>query len=145
MVSVTIGHGTSLMAPSNIRNTMTRPERMRPVQRASLEVGRVSAMTVMIDPRCLEWLFEFKTNEGSGGRQGGVRNFSTAPLPPSYLVGEGGIGGLWPLSRSCERFTRAMTGGCSTTRHTVTKPCTVIYVRYGTTNTGTLPFSSTSD
>src|ERR1041385_358521 len=80
MVSVTIGHGTSLMAPSNIRNTMTRPERTRPVQRASLEVGRVSAMTVMIDPRCLEWLFEFKTNEGSGGRQGGVRNFSTAPL-----------------------------------------------------------------
>src|SRR5438105_3144493 len=70
MVSVTIGHGTSLMAPSIIRNTMTRPERMRPVQRAGLETGRVSAMTVMIDPRCLEWLFGFKTSEEGGNRQG---------------------------------------------------------------------------
>jgi hypothetical protein len=49
---------------------MTKPERMRPVQRASLEVGRVSAMTVMIDPRGLEWLLAFKTNEGGGSRQG---------------------------------------------------------------------------
>jgi hypothetical protein len=48
MVSVTIGHGTSLMAPSIIRNTMTKPLMMRPVQRADLEAGRVSAMTVMI-------------------------------------------------------------------------------------------------
>jgi hypothetical protein len=70
---------------------MTRPLMIRPVQRASLEVGRVSAVTVMVDPRGLEWLFEFKTNEESPSRQG-ARNFSTAPLPPSYFVGEGGIG-----------------------------------------------------
>src|ERR1041384_2186890 len=94
MVSVTIGPGTSLMAPSNIRNTMTRPERTRPVQRASLEVGRVSAMTVMIDPRCLEWLFELKATGGRGARRGGARIFSTAPLPLSYLVGEGGSGAV---------------------------------------------------
>src|SRR5258705_13484480 len=48
MVSVTIGHGTSLMAPSIIRNTMTRPERMRPVQGADLEAGRVSVTMVMM-------------------------------------------------------------------------------------------------
>src|SRR5690349_10229648 len=78
MVSVTIGHGTSLMAPSNIRKTMTSALRTRPVQRASLEVGRVSAMTVMIDPRGLEWLLGFKTNEGSGSRQGARKIFDGA-------------------------------------------------------------------
>src|SRR5438034_5613222 len=68
MVSVTIGHGTSLMAPSNIRNTMTRAERMRPAQRSGLEAGRVS-VTVMTNPRCLEWWLGFKTNEAGGSRQ----------------------------------------------------------------------------
>src|SRR5258708_40191050 len=82
MVSVTIGHGTSLMAPSNIRNTMTRPERMRPVQRAAgLEAERVSVTMVMMDPRCLDWLFGFKTKGASGNRQG-KRNFSRRSLLP---------------------------------------------------------------
>src|SRR4051794_40580804 len=35
------------MAPSNSRNTMTRPERTRPVQRAGLETGTVSAVMDM--------------------------------------------------------------------------------------------------
>ena len=33
------------------------------------------------------------------------------------------------VSLFSERFTSAMTSRCSTTRRTVTKPCTVIYVR----------------
>src|SRR2546429_2992901 len=34
-----MGHGTSLMAPSNRRNAMTSPLRMRPVQRAGFEMS----------------------------------------------------------------------------------------------------------
>jgi hypothetical protein len=51
-------------------------------------------MTVMMGPRCLEWLFGFKTNEADGNRQGSeffqvvmARHFSLLPSP---LVGEGG-------------------------------------------------------
>jgi hypothetical protein len=32
-------------------------------------------MTVMIDPRGLEWLFGFKTNEADGSRQGAAKFF----------------------------------------------------------------------
>src|SRR3982074_206872 len=47
IVSVTIGHGTSLMAPSNSMNKMTRPLRTRPDQSASFETGAVSAILGM--------------------------------------------------------------------------------------------------
>src|SRR5690348_1251298 len=102
MVSVTIGHGTSLIAPSNIRKTMTNALRTRPVQRASLEVGRVSAMTVMIDPRCLEWLSAFKTN-GEGGSRQGHENFRRChDLPPLSWekVARAALGGRL-LERRC--------------------------------------------
>src|SRR5437867_11022860 len=80
MVSVTIGHGTSLMAPSIIRNAITRAERMRPAQRSGLEAGRVS-VTVMTNPRCLEWWLGFKTNEAGGSRQeSGIFYFVMAGL-----------------------------------------------------------------
>src|ERR1700730_16790139 len=42
IVSVTTGHGTNLMAPSNSRNTMTRPLTTRPDQRADFAIGAVS-------------------------------------------------------------------------------------------------------
>src|ERR1700751_1787001 len=41
IVSVTIGHGTSLIAPSNSRNRITRPLRRRPDHDANLESGSV--------------------------------------------------------------------------------------------------------
>src|SRR5947208_6586953 len=45
-----MGHGTSLMAPSNSRNAMTSPLRMRPVQRAGFEMSfaAVSEKIVMV-------------------------------------------------------------------------------------------------
>src|ERR1700721_2585674 len=58
IVSVTTGHGTSLMAPSNSRNTTTRPLRTRPDQSAGFETGAVSnrvGMTCSIgDARSLD-------------------------------------------------------------------------------------------
>src|SRR2546430_10861906 len=45
-----MGHGTSLMAPSNRRNAMTSPLRIRPVQRAGFEMSfaAVSEKIVMV-------------------------------------------------------------------------------------------------
>ena len=48
---------------------------MRPVQRAGLEAGWVSAMTVIMDPRRLEWLFEFKTEPGDAETDRGSEKF----------------------------------------------------------------------
>jgi hypothetical protein len=47
-------------------------------------------MTVMIDSRCLKWLFEFKTNEADGNRQESGEIFRGVRFFPSPLVGEGG-------------------------------------------------------
>src|SRR5437667_5797177 len=47
MVSVTTGQGTSLIAPSNSRNNMTRPLRTRPSQSAGFETGAFSAIVGM--------------------------------------------------------------------------------------------------
>src|SRR5438445_2975517 len=74
MVSVTTGHGTSLMAPSIIRKIMTSALRMRPVQRAGFETGAVAVIVIMVFSRRLEWLLGFKTKERSGNRQS-ERNF----------------------------------------------------------------------
>jgi hypothetical protein len=52
-------------------------------------------MTVMMDPRCLEWRFEFKTNEGNGSRQ--RLRFFFAAVAPSLLP-------LW------EKVDRVLTG-----------------------------------
>jgi hypothetical protein len=59
IVSVTTGHGTSLMAPSSIRNTITRPLRMRPTQRAGFATGMAAVIVVMIVSRRLEWLLGY--------------------------------------------------------------------------------------
>jgi hypothetical protein len=48
MVCMTTGHGTSLMAPSNSMNTMTRPLRTRPSKRVGGEAAAVSASVVMV-------------------------------------------------------------------------------------------------
>src|SRR6266700_1732600 len=53
IVSVTTGHGTSLMAPSNSRKRITRPLRTRPVQRAGFETAVVSAIAGMVCPMVL--------------------------------------------------------------------------------------------
>src|SRR5262245_24963090 len=96
MVSVTTGHGTSLMAPSTSRKTTTSPERMRPPQRAGLEAGRASAMMVMTGPRDLEWLLGFKTNRGNAGRHGRTDIFQAIPGAHTPWQKEGSDGRVNP-------------------------------------------------
>src|SRR4051812_2394190 len=91
MVSVTIGHGTSLMAPSIIRNTMTKPERMRPVQRAGFETGAGSVIVVMA---CSCRVVFNGCSDSRRTRRAETDNgcaiFRGVRFFPSPLVGEGG-------------------------------------------------------
>src|SRR5258708_3477713 len=58
------------MAPSNSRNTMTSPDRTRPVQRAGLEAGAIAAIVVMAcSCRIVLNGFNSKTNEAGTIRQ----------------------------------------------------------------------------
>jgi hypothetical protein len=50
-------------------------------------------MTVMTNPRCLEWLFGFKTNEAGGNRQG----------ERIFFVSDGGALPLLPLWEKVDR------------------------------------------
>src|SRR5260221_1101383 len=88
------------MVPSSIRNTMTRPLRMRPTQRAGFETGMVAVIVVMVVSRCLEWLLGFKTNDGGGFRQGWAKLFPRL-LPFS------------PCGRRCRSAAKADEGSLS--------------------------------
>src|SRR6266536_6674876 len=86
MVSVTIGHGTSLMAPSIIRNTMTRPLMMRPVQRAGFEAGRVSVTMVMMVSVVLNGCSISRRTRGAETDRVNEKNFHHAGLVPGIHV-----------------------------------------------------------
>ena len=59
-------------------------------------------------------------------------------MPQCKLFGETSAGLLDPID-TVEKATSLIPKPIST------KPCTIIYVRYRTTNTGTLPSTRTSD
>src|SRR4029078_2990559 len=68
------------MAPSNSRNTITSPERTRPVHRAGFATGAVSAIVIMaFSCRAVLNGFDFKTNDGDEIRQG-PKLFSFGPV-----------------------------------------------------------------